>query len=270
VVLGKAYRVGALLGRGTVGIVHTAECLASGERVAIKCLPGEGPPPAFAARRLWREARCAGRLGGPHSIKIREVGVLPGGGPFLVMDLLDGHDLRAHLADRGRLAVGEAAGLVAQACEAIAEAHGEGIVHRDLKPSNLFLSRHTSGSPWLTVIDFGAASLRGEQPEPRLVPGEAEYAAPEQILEPEQAFPGGDVWSLGVILFELLTGSLPFQAESRSGLFARILGEPAPAVASRRGDLPAELGPLLARCLARSPAERPSAAALGAALARLA
>ena len=152
------YRVEGQLGSGGMGVVLSARNEALGQRVAIKFLVvGDEQYRVQAAERLLREARAAAALRGEHVVRIYDVGEHEPGTPFIVMEHLEGEDLGKILGRVGKLAVSDAAALIAQACRAVAEAHAVGIVHRDLKPSNLFVVRHPDGTATVKVVDFGIA-----------------------------------------------------------------------------------------------------------------
>ena len=149
------YRVERVLGRGGMGVVVAALHEQLAQRVAIKMLLPEAEASPNALARFTREARAAATIRGEHVARVLDVGELPGGAPYIVMEYLEGRDLAQTLTDRGTLPPEEAVSYVLQACEAIAEAHAAGIVHRDLKPSNIFVTTGPDGSPLVKVLDFG-------------------------------------------------------------------------------------------------------------------
>ena len=261
------YRVERTLGAGGMGQVVLAHHLQLQRAVAIKLVADAGD--AELAERLIREARAASRLTGEHIARVHDVGQLPDGSPFLVMEYLLGRDLAAVIQE-GRIPANLAALYVRQACEGVAEAHAAGIVHRDLKPANLFLTQRADGSPCVKVLDFGIArTLDANQPKltsASMIIGSPAYMAPEQLAgKPCDA--RTDVWSLGVVLYELLTGTLPYPEPSVAEQYARILEGPPRAPRTLDGSIPNALSELTLRCLARSPSDRfPDARALGAAL----
>jgi serine/threonine protein kinase/tetratricopeptide (TPR) repeat protein len=259
-VVANKYRVERLLGRGGMGEVFEALHGELGHRVAIKVLLDVRPS---ASARLLREARqCAGFVS-EHIARAFDVGRLPGGTPFIVMERLVGVDL-AQLVAKGPLALTDVADYVRQACSALSEAHGAGIVHRDLKPANLFLTARQDGSPLLKVLDFGVSksTLRHDQGRPTsehvvdealtstgVIVGSPAYMSPEQIRAEKDVDARTDIWSLGVIMYELATGSRPFRASTVSALAVSIATERPLPPSSLRPGLPAEFDAVVARCL---------------------
>ncbi len=226
VLLGK-YRVERELGRGGMGYVVAARHLELGELVAIKMILGEYAANDDMVRRFMREARAAAQIASEHVVRVNDVGRLPTGEPYMVMELLKGEDLEAVVA-RAPLDVPGAVDLLLQVIEAVAEAHAVGIVHRDLKPANLFLTRRRSGAPCVKVLDFGISKLIGDETSRTHtatagVLGSPLYMSPEQLRTPGEVDGRGDVWSLGVILFQMLTQNYPFVAETLPQLLVMVL-----------------------------------------------
>jgi serine/threonine protein kinase len=260
-VLADKYRVDAMLGRGGMSIVVAARQLELDRDVAIKFLRGGAARDAKAMRRFLREARAIARMASDHVVRVFDVGV-EGRVPFIVMERLEGVDLGAELAN-GPLPYTTGVDYLLQACEAIAEAHSLGIVHRDLKPSNLFLSRGRGSRVRLKVLDFGISKWLGPVPEhetslataDRALIGTPAYASPEQLTQPNQVDERTDVWSLGVVLYQCLTGRLPFDADSIPRICARILTS-MPAAPPNREAAPAALWSVVERCLQREPDAR--------------
>ena len=258
IVAGK-YRVLGLLGRGGFGYVVAAEHLELRERRAIKCLLPEASSDAEALERFLREARIAAGLRTEHVVAVHDAGRLDGGEPYIVMEHLEGEDLGATLQARGPLEVAEAVGYVSQVLDALELAHAAGVVHRDLKPTNLFLTRDARGRPLIKLLDFGISKITGNptlQTRADAVFGTPEYMSPEQLRATATADPRSDIWAVGVILYELLTGEQPFSARSVGELCLSVLNDqPAPA-SSRRAGLPQALDAVVARCLEKDPARR--------------
>jgi serine/threonine-protein kinase len=238
-----------------MGVVIAAMHEQLHQRVAIKLLLPELLSNPEAVARFAREARSAVRIQSEHVARVLDVGSLESGAPYMVMEYLEGRDLAAILGDQGRLPVDEAADFVLQACEALSEAHVVGIIHRDLKPANLFVIRRADGSPCIKLLDFGISKASaGADADASLTKttafmGSPLYVSPEQLVSTRTADARSDIWALGVILYESLSGELPFTGESVMEIASRVLqGEPT-SLRMRRPDLPRELCDVVMRCL---------------------
>jgi serine/threonine-protein kinase len=258
-VAGK-YRLQGILGEGGMGLVVSAHHEALDRMVALKVLRKESARDPVMAERFLREARAAANLRSEHVAHVLDVGTLPTGAPFMVLEYLEGADLAQVLARQGRLPVAVACNYVVQACEAVAEAHASGIVHRDLKPENLYLTTSLGGADHVKVLDFGVSkSLTADRAvltNTGVAVGSPVYMAPEQVRGSREIGPRADVWGLGVVLYELLTEALPFEAESLPDLCLKIANEPPVSLQSRRADVPAALAAVVARCLEKDPVRR--------------
>jgi eukaryotic-like serine/threonine-protein kinase len=260
VLVGGKYRIEKLLGRGGMGAVYLARHELLDTHVALKVLAQESVGNEDATRRLIKEARLAAKIPGDHICRVTDVGVGDNGVPYIAMEHLEGRDLSAVLQARGPLPVAEAAGYVLQALDAIAHAHARGIVHRDLKPSNLFVATGLDGRPLVKVLDFGISKSMGPADlvltATSALLGSPAYMSPEQVRSAKNVDARTDIWSMGVILYELLTGRMPYPGESVGEVFASILETDAPSVLASRTDLPPALAAAVARCLQRRADQR--------------
>ena len=256
VLLGK-YRVERVLGSGGMGMVVAATHLQLHEQVALKFLLPEVLGNHEVVHRFLREAQAAVRLKGEHVARVIDVGTLPEGMPYIVMEYLHGTDLAGQIVQRGALPPGETVDHVLQACEALGEAHALGIVHRDLKPANLFLTRRPDGSTLLKVLDFGISkapvTAEHELTRTQAVMGTPAYMSPEQMRSSRDVDRRSDIWSLGIILYECLSGRRPFEAEAFSALCLQVAIDPIPPL---RGALPRGLDAVVYRCLEKDPRAR--------------
>lgn len=257
--LAGKYRIERVLGRGGMGVVVSAVHEALDERVALKFLLPEALANQEAVQRFLREARAAVKIRSEHVARVTDVGTLESGAPYMVMEYLDGVDLARYLESRGPLPVPEAVEYMLQACEALAEAHALGIVHRDLKPANLFRIERVDGTPSIKLLDFGISKVIAHQvalTQTSSMLGSPLYMAPEQMTSSKHVDARADVWALGIILFELVTGEPPFQGETLPEVCAQILTtEPRP-IRALRGDVPPELESVVARCLHKEREQR--------------
>ncbi len=244
--------------------------------VAIKVLLPEAVQHPEAVPRFVNEARAARELTSEHSVRVYDAGTTDGGLPYMVMELLEGQDLATVLEQRGTFSVPDACDAIIDACDALAEAHARGMVHRDLKPANLFAARGPDGRTRVKVLDFGVSKVAAQMRQAALTStgtalGTPHYMAPEQLKSAKGADARADVWSLGVVLYELLSGKMPFDGQSFGILFMQILSEEPKPLASLRPDLPPALCETVHRCMKKNRDERYSdLAALVASLARFA
>jgi serine/threonine-protein kinase len=263
-VLAGKYRIERIIGKGGMGAVLAAQHELLGQRIAIKFLLGEIAQNQEAVTRFNNEARNAFKIQSEHVCRVMDVGN-ERGMPFMVMEFLEGQDLSQLLESRGALPVEEAVDYVLQGLEAIAQAHALGIVHRDLKPANLFLHRRTDGSTIVKVLDFGIAKASNPFGDPggnhsltstKSMLGSPLYMSPEQLRSAKNVDQRADVWAVGVILYELLTATVPFNGETLGELFISILEQPPVPVSQKRNDVPQLLSDAIMRCLCRSVDQR--------------
>jgi serine/threonine-protein kinase len=262
-ILAGKYRVERVLGMGGMGVVVAAHHLQLDEKVALKFLLPDALDNSEAVARFAREARAAVKIKSEHVARVIDVGTLPNGAPYMVMEYLDGGDLAAWLLDRGALPIEQAVEFLLQACEAVAEAHALGIVHRDLKPANLFCIRRADGRLSVKVLDFGISKVTqfGAPGSSALthdtaLVGSPLYMSPEQMRAANSVDSLTDIWALGVILYELLTGKVPFAAESLPEQVHRVTTEPPTSLRELRPEVPPELEGVILRCLEKNRAER--------------
>jgi serine/threonine-protein kinase len=262
VVAGK-FRIERVLGKGGMGVVVQAMHLRLDQRVALKFLLPDALVHPETLARFSREARAAAKIKSEHVARVIDVGTLDGGSPYIVMEYLEGEDLCAHLRRNGPLGTSQATGFVLQACEALAEAHAAGIVHRDLKPANLFLARYPDGTPCVKILDFGISKISGgesgrdfDMTRPTAIMGSPFYMSPEQMRSTRSVDARADIWALGVILYELVSGRLPFDAETMPELCAKVLQEsPAPLGSLAQSNYPTFEAVVL-RCLEKDRGQR--------------
>jgi len=285
-ILANKYRVEREIACGGQGVVVLARHLTLPQLVAIKLPHVEGLLTPESKARLVREARAAFRIRSKHVARVLDVDALDDR-PFIVMEYLEGADLGAVLKRHGPLPLSLAIGYLLQACEAVAEAHALGVVHRDLKPANLFLVESSDATPLIKVLDFGLAKLlTGEldqvasssdetassySTEPLRIMGSARYMSPEQVRGLQTTDARTDIWSMGTILYELLSATPAFSAPSRPESLVKVLSHDPPPLSSLVPDVPVEVEAAIRRCLQKIPELRFAAVSdLVAALARFA
>src|SRR5215471_926652 len=260
VIAGK-FRVLRLLGVGGMGVVYEIEHELTKHRRALKLLHSQFCAYPAAVARFLREASAAGRIGNAHIVETFDAGQLDSGEPYIVMEQLEGETLADRIGRESELSVGEIADIVAQSCVGIHAAHERGIVHRDLKPENIFLEQR-DGKPFIRILDFGVSKfdealtgglgLTGEG----LALGTPFYMPPEQIRGEKNLDARADVYALGVILYEAVTGRRPYEAETLPHLAVLIHEGNAATVESLRPDLPSAFTEIVHRAMASDPAAR--------------
>ncbi len=267
--VGGRYRVQELLGEGGMGQVYLAVHEAIEKRIALKILRPEYSRKADIVTRFQQEAISASRIKHPNVLDVFDFGQTATGCFFLAMEFLEGHDLADELDRTGRLEPGRALSLALQICKALAAAHGAGVVHRDLKPENVFLQTTPDGDEVIKIVDFGIAQLRTNEevaasPVKRrrltrtgMIFGTPEYMAPEQAAG-KKADLRVDVYALGVMLYEMVTGTVPFTGDTFMAVLSSHLHDPVPPPRQVCPDLllSPELEALILRALAKHPEDR--------------
>jgi serine/threonine protein kinase len=253
-VLAGKYRVERVLGIGGMGVVVAAHHLHLDQRVAIKFLLPEMLDSPDAVALFAREARAAVRIKGEHVARVFDVGTLETGAPYMIMEYLEGSDLSMWVR-RGALPIEQAIEFVIQACVAIAEAHALGIVHRDIKPSNLFCVRGTDGRPTIKVLDFGiskvttfSVAVSALATKTSAIMGSPLYMSPEQMRSAKAVDARTDIWALGIVLYELLTGRVPFASEMVADVIIRIATQVPEPMRTFRPGLPEGLEGVFRKC----------------------
>jgi serine/threonine protein kinase len=259
------YRVEKILGQGGMGMVLAARHLGLDEPVAIKLLlPAMMAVPGMV-ERFTREARASAKIKNDHVVRVTDVDALPSGVPYMVMERLDGTDLSEHRKSAGPLPITDAVRYLLETCSAINEAHAMGVIHRDLKPANLFLARRRDGTTMIKVLDFGISKAMQSLGEQTMtvagtVLGSPSYMSPEQIAAARDLDGRTDIWSLGVILYQLVTGKVPFPAQGLTELCALVLQTEPRRPSELRPDLPPGLEAVILRCMEKDRARRFSTA----------
>jgi serine/threonine protein kinase len=259
-IINGKYRIERQIGRGGMGIVLAATHLQLEHLVAIKVMRRDLVMDDRALDRLLLEARSAARIRSEHVARVLDVGTLENGSAFIVMEYLDGENLADLLDREGALEIEQAASFLMQCCLALAEVHVAEMVHRDLKPGNLFIARLPDGSPMVKIVDFGISKQIGSARDgaattsPQVL-GSPFYMSPEQ-MRADPVDERSDIWGLGAILFEMLTGRPPFIGDTLPEVYSAVLKDAPPNVDSLRAGVPVGLDDVVQRCLEKDPAQR--------------
>src|SRR6185312_7805314 len=273
-VIAGQFRLERLLGQGGMGVVWAARELQSGRPIAVKLLGPEAMAKPHLRRRFAREARITSRIRSAHVAQVIADGATSAGVPFVAMELLEGESLAAHLAHVGRCSLITAGAVMEQVCRALSSAHVVGLVHRDVKPANIFLTQQPNGELFVRLLDFGLAKellfgASGLRQTGELL-GTVDYISPEQLCSPESVSPTADIWSLGVVLYEMLTGRRPFEEDTFPLLALRIAEGTFLPPSRACPDLPPAVDVVIARALSTDPKHRyATAAELGTAFLRV-
>jgi serine/threonine protein kinase len=259
--VGERYRVLGLIGEGGMAHVYEVEHTELGRHFALKLLRAHLLHEPTQVERFKQEARAVARLESPHIVGMVDSGLTAGGVPFFVMELFRGCDLRHVISREGPLSAARTLHIGLDVCRGLAVAHAAGIVHRDLKPENLFVTRDAEGKEQCKLLDFGIAKLgEGNATVPGTLVGTVRYMAPEQLGSNQSIGPTTDLFSLGVTLFECLTGRPPFDADTFERVLFKIMNDPAPDLLGFRPDLQPAFAALVTQLLAKEPGKRPTSA----------
>ncbi len=255
------YRIERQLGSGGMGVVLQATHLQLNQSVALKFVVESSLEPKIAAERFLREARATFRLRSEHTVRVMDVGTLPSGEAFIVMEMLEGKDFKELVTARGPLPPTEAALYIWQVCSALQEAHTYGIVHRDLKARNLYLTTRVDGSPCVKVLDFGISKVTESSDaapltQPDMGMGSPRYMAPEQWTSASTVDARADIYAAGAVFYELLTGQIPLAGMPLVEVIKRIRAGAVPSPKEIRPDLPDALCRVVMKALRPRPEER--------------
>jgi eukaryotic-like serine/threonine-protein kinase len=261
-IVAGSYRTTRHIGSGGSSHVFEATHVRLGKRFAVKLLRAELDTGKRAAQRFRREAQAVARLNSEHIVSVVDCGELDDATPYLVMELLDGEDLRGLLTREGFLPARRAVEIVRQACRGLTVVHAAGLVHRDLKPENLFIARRSTGEDWCKVLDFGVAKMHSSLSTAQgAIVGTVRYMAPEQLANSTSVAATTDVYALGAILYECLTGKPVAAGTSVQEVMYHIMNLEPVALHVLAPTLPEALTRVVDLCLAKSPHERPESAA---------
>lgn len=258
----EKYRLEARLGGGGMGTVYRATHLLIDRPVALKVLSQRFVGDETAQQRFRREARAAGRMQHPNAVSVTDFGATADGYLYIVMELLEGQTLRDVLMREGPFDVARAVSIMLQTCAAVAAAHDAGLIHRDLKPANILIAKHPDTPAIVKVLDFGVAKFAVEEQadddyqtltQVGALIGTPRYMSPEQCSGSGPVTPASDVYSLGIILYEMLSGAPPFNAETPLAIVFRQVSEPPPPLPA---SVPEKLRAIVERALAKDPTKR--------------
>ena len=258
-ILAGKYRAERVLGAGAMGVVVQVRHLENEKIFALKFLRPSVARDPSATVRFLREAEAAGRIQNPHVVQISDVGTLASGMPYLVMEYLEGVTLEARLKSGPALDVETACGLALQACEGLAAAHVTGVIHRDIKPANLTLCPREGEVDLVKILDFGVSKILDENvglTRTQTALGSPLYMSPEQMRSARTADARADQWSLGAVIYRMLTGRLPFNASSLPRVCVLVMEGSFTPMSALCPDLPETLVAAVERCLKVDPNDR--------------
>src|SRR5262249_21256051 len=260
--LAGKYKIEKLIKQGGMGAVYRGKHVLMDKTVAIKVLKPSLAGDDAVVARFWREAKAASKISHPHAVVVTDFGEAENGVVFLIMEYLDGRTLKEIITAEGPLQLERAASIVRQVAGALDAAHSQGVIHRDLKSENIMLVRH-DGDEWSKVLDFGIAKIRqphdnGESDitHANLVVGTPQYMSPEQCSQSGALDARSDVYSLGIIVYEMLAGRVPFAGESATVIMMKQVQDPVPSVLSARSDIPEAVDGVIKKALAKQPIDR--------------
>ena len=260
--LAEKYLIEQLIKRGGMGSIYRGKHVMMEKTVAVKVLRPSLAGDDVVVARFSREAKAASRISHPHAVSVTDFGEAENGVVFLVMEYLEGRTLKDLIRSEGAMTLDRAVEIVRQVSGALDAAHQQGVIHRDLKSENIMLTQ-TNGGDWAKVLDFGIAKI--QQPEgvrdnditaANLVIGTPQYMSPEQCSQAGPIDARSDVYSLGVIVFEMLAGRVPFTGESPTVIMMKQVGDEPPSILDQRPDLPVSIDNLIKKALAKQPSER--------------
>jgi serine/threonine protein kinase len=257
-ILNERYQILRLLNEGGMAKIYVAKHTVLGREVAIKVLKGGCADDTDVVQRFINEGRAAGTLGHPNIVECTDIGTTPDGKPYLVLELLQGHSLAEEINRSGPLAIGRAAKIASRIADALATAHMAGIVHRDLKSDNVFLARKRGIIDWVKVLDFGVSKF-GSDPvgtQKGSMLGTPDFMAPEQVVDACEVDSRADIYALGVILYEMLTGRRPFHGVAFPMVLYAIAHEVPPRVGTFRDDVPEEILAVVDKAMSKDPEDR--------------
>ena len=265
-ILDSKYRIVRIIGEGGMGAVYEGENTLIARRVAIKVLHGASKENEQAMARFEREAQAAGRIGSDHILEVLDLGTLEDGSRYMVMEYLDGEPLAGRIEKLGRMTPAQIATLMAQALRGLQSAHDAGIIHRDLKPDNIYILKEKAGRPdFVKIIDFGISkfSLLGSDmnmTRTGAVMGTPYYMSPEQAKGSNQVDPRSDVYAIGVIMYEALTGKVPFDGDTFNELMFKIVLSEPPSLTDVVPEIDPNFAAIVNKAMARELGERYSSA----------